>query len=157
MPTRDDDRIIIRRFAGRWHFLCNFHEAPLTVGGHVYPTAEHAFQAAKATTEGERADIAAAPSPRAAKALGRRVALASGWDRSKLLVMLDVLRAKFADEPLRGLLLSTGGAFLEEGNTWGDRTWGAVDGKGLNLLGQSLMVVRAELNAYRRQAVRPEH
>lgn len=34
---------------------------------------------------------------------------------------------------------------LEEGNTWGDRTWGTVDGVGQNLLGHVLMTVRSVL------------
>ena len=34
---------------------------------------------------------------------------------------------------------------LEEGNTWGDTTWGTVNGIGENRLGRILMKVRKEL------------
>jgi predicted NAD-dependent protein-ADP-ribosyltransferase YbiA (DUF1768 family) len=42
-------------------------------------------------------------------------------------------------------LLASGGATLEEGNPWGDRLWGVVDGVGENRLGKILMKVRDEL------------
>jgi hypothetical protein len=57
-----------------------------------------------------------------------------------------VLRAKFAPgTELAGKLLDTGGAHLEEGNTWGDTFWGTVNGAGDNYLGLCLMKVREEL------------
>lgn len=42
-------------------------------------------------------------------------------------------------------MLATGDAYLEEGNTWGDRIWGTVNGSGANRLGVILMQIRAEL------------
>ena len=41
-------------------------------------------------------------------------------------------------------LINTNDKYLEEGNTWGDRIWGTVDGVGANLLGQILMEIREE-------------
>lgn len=38
----------IRSFTGTHRFLSNFHPAPVLLDGVVYPTVEHAFQAAKA-------------------------------------------------------------------------------------------------------------
>jgi len=52
------------------------------------------------------------------------------------------LTQKFFDADLRAKLLATGNEELIEGNTWGDTFWGVCDGKGLNKLGQLLMVVR---------------
>ena len=46
---------------------------------------------------------------------------------------------------LRIKLLETGNEHLEEGNTWGDRIWGTVNGVGQNRLGKILMRVREEL------------
>ena len=54
------------------------------------------------------------------------------------------LRAKFADEQLRALLLSTGDARLVENNKH-DSYWGIGDGHGANHLGRLLMKLRAEL------------
>ena len=42
-------------------------------------------------------------------------------------------------------MIETGDEYLEEGNTWGDRIWGTVNGKGQNNLGKILMRVREEL------------
>ena len=44
-------------------------------------------------------------------------------------------------------LLETGDVYLEETNTWGDVFWGVCNGKGENMLGQVLMLIRDELKA----------
>ena len=44
-------------------------------------------------------------------------------------------------------LVATYPAKLEEGNNWGDTTWGTVNGVGHNLLGLILMDVRKELRS----------
>lgn len=41
--------------------------------------------------------------------------------------------------------LDTGNRHLEECNTWNDRYWGTVNGKGENNLGKILMRIRDEL------------
>ena len=58
--------------------------------------------------------------------------------------MLSLIRGKFQWPDLQVKLLATGDAYLEEGNTWGDRIWGTVDGQGENRLGKILMQVRDE-------------
>lgn len=60
--------------------------------------------------------------------------------------MLQVVRAKFTQNAeLADKLLATGDAHLEEGNTWGDRVWGTVNGVGANQLGIILMKIRDEI------------
>ena len=60
--------------------------------------------------------------------------------------MYDICYAKFTqNEELKSRLLATGTHLLEEGNTWGDKIWGTVDGEGENHLGKILMRVRKEL------------
>ena len=60
--------------------------------------------------------------------------------------MKEIVRAKFEQHPeLTEKLLATGDTYLEEGNTWGDRIWGTVNGQGANNLGRILMEVREEL------------
>lgn len=60
--------------------------------------------------------------------------------------MYEICLAKFSqNENLKARLLETGDKHLEEGNTWGDKIWGTVNGEGENNLGKILMRVRAEL------------
>jgi len=64
--------------------------------------------------------------------------------------MEEIVRAKFTqNECLREMLLATGDAVLEEGNTWNDTFWGVhlKNGQGQNHLGRILMKVREELRA----------
>ena len=57
--------------------------------------------------------------------------------------MYEIVLAKFTQNPdLKEKLLATGDEHLEEGNTWGDTTWGTVNGIGENRLGIILMKVR---------------
>ena len=135
----------INSFTGPYRFLSNFY--PLGEG----LTAEHYFQAAKCKQPHEAAWVMAAPGPATAKKRGRSAALRTDWQEVKRDVMLNTLRAKFADPGLRELLLATGDALLTEGNTWHDQYWGnctcpmhaAVEGS--NWLGKLLMQVREEL------------
>lgn len=145
---------MILGFRGAHFFLSNFYPAPLDWWGQVWPTAEHAYQAAKSDDPDERAVIAAAETPGRAKRLGRCVKLRAGWDAQKVDVMRSILEAKFAVPDLAARLVATGTAPLLELNTWGDRTWGVVarpDGTidGRNLLGALLMERRAALIAAR--------
>lgn len=136
----------ITRFRGRHGFLSNFYEADVKFEGVIYPTAEHAFQAAKSEHAEVRERIRQAGSPGHAKKLGRRVALRPDWEEVKYEVMLACLRSKFERHSgLREQLVATGTEKIVEENTWGDREWGVVDGVGENKLGKALMQVREEL------------
>jgi predicted NAD-dependent protein-ADP-ribosyltransferase YbiA (DUF1768 family) len=86
--------------------------------------------------------IIAAPTPGIAKRIGRRVTLRPNWETMKVGNMHGLVWEKFQDPVMRSLLLSTGDAHLEEGNTWGDRFWGTVNGIGENHLGKILMNIR---------------
>jgi ribA/ribD-fused uncharacterized protein len=138
----------IAEFQGEYRFLSNFWPAELVYDGITYPTAEHAYQASKSLDAGARRRIAALPTPAEAKTEGRKLMLRDDWETAKFAVMEDVVRLKFTTHPdLRDKLLATGDALLEEGNTWGDRTWGVYQGQGENRLGKILMKVRDELRA----------
>ena len=85
-------------------------------------------------------------SPSEAKATGRKIDLRSDWEEVKDKVMYEIVLAKFTQNPdLKEKLLATGNEHLEEGNTWGDTTWGTVNGIGENRLGRILMKVRKKL------------
>jgi ribA/ribD-fused uncharacterized protein len=138
---------MIDSFQGDYFFLSNFYEHPFDYGGVFWPTAEHSFQAMKVPSEDPEWEdyiwlFLEAQTPTIAKKLGRSVPLRSDWEGVKETVMKDILLSKFADEDLKRLLVSTGDQKLVEGNTWGDKYWGQVDGVGENRLGELLMEVR---------------
>jgi ribA/ribD-fused uncharacterized protein len=119
---------VIDRFDGKYRFLSNFYPARVVLNLRVYDTVEHAYQAAKTLSKSERHTIRDAPTPGKAKRLGRRVTLRADWEDVKLEVMEELVRFKFREPRLKQLLLDTGDALLIEGNTWGDRFWGACIG-----------------------------
>jgi ribA/ribD-fused uncharacterized protein len=137
-------------FDGEYAFLSNFYNASCIFEEKLYPTVEHAFQAAKSLDHAERDWIAAAGSPGLAKRLGRRVNLRPDWEKVKFDVMEECLRSKFADPVLKKKLLATGDEELVEGNYWHDNTWGncscekCKDIFGRNMLGNILMKLRTE-------------
>jgi len=138
----------IAEFQGQYRFLSNFWPAEVHFEGLIYPSSEHAYQAAKSLDPAERKRIAALPTPSAAKKAGAALKLRPNWDSEKFKVMETVVRDKFTrNADLRAKLLATGDAELIEGNTWDDRIWGVCEGKGENRLGKILMQVRAELRA----------
>ncbi|WP_181063638.1 NADAR family protein [Nocardia nova] len=146
---------VIDRFEGQHRYLSNFSDFPAAYRDRWYPTAEHAFAAAKTTDPQWIARIADAPSPGAAKQLGRRVPLRPDWETIKTQVMREVVASKFARTPaLADRLRATGDTLLVEGNTWGDKFWGRVPNwgtrtlMGCNMLGRTLMAVRSELHGY---------
>ena len=130
-------------FRGDYMFLSNFFEAPVTINGIKFRNNEAAFQAQKWPSHAnEFANLTASE----AKSLGRRVMLRPDWEQVKDVLMYRIVYAKFAqNSALRERLLKTGDTELVEGNTWGDRYWGVVDGYGENTLGKILMEVRGEL------------
>jgi ribA/ribD-fused uncharacterized protein len=144
----------IDRFdATEYAFLSNFHPSPVVIRvAEETPeqiacaTVEHGFQACKALDPAERRRIAAAATPGEAKRRGRRTTLRPDWEHVRDEIMRALLAQKFRLGEVLGLrLLATGDAELIEGNSWGDRYWGVVDGVGQNRLGQLLMHRRAEL------------
>lgn len=57
--------------------------------------------------------------------------------------MEEIIHCKFMQHyDLAQKLIATGNAYLEEGNQWGDKFWGTVNGTGENMLGKILMKER---------------
>lgn len=109
----------------------------------VYPTAEHAYQAAKSIDQKQRDVILTQLTPGQAKRKGRQIKLREDWDLIKLSVMYEIVLDKFERNPvLAHALLLTGSKELIEGNAWGDTFWGRSRGVGSNHLGIILMQVR---------------
>ena len=144
----------ITSFKGQYAFLSNFYQRPLAYNGHVYRSAEHAYQANKAWLIVEHDYVRNAPTPAEAKKRGKEIARVDCWEDIKDDVMLCILRCKFDNKfnglnnPLHFFLLKTEDALLVEGNDWGDTYWGQCPlGNGQNKLGLLLMQVREEMRA----------
>lgn len=133
-----------------YRFLSNFWPCIVGYEGENYPSVEHAYQAAKTHDKTVRKLIREARSPGVAKRLGKNVELRPDWEQKKEGIMLGLLVQKFAHPELKARLRDTGDNVLIEGNTWGDKEWGAVlntkgEWEGNNKLGKLLMRVREQL------------
>lgn len=128
----------------------NFSKHPFTLTDLWYPTAEHAFQAAKfaGLPQFERIRRLRGGKDVARQARECRSLVRSDWDEVKEDVMRQVLVAKFAaHESLRALLSTTGDEPIEFASPM-DAYWGTGrDGSGLNRMGRLLEVVRDLLRA----------
>lgn len=140
----DDFRDINETHQYKW--LSNFWLADVEYDGVVYPSTEHAYQAAKTKILEQREEIRSAKTCSQAKRLGQTVTMRADWEDIKIGVMHDLVRQKFTKHPaLKEKLILTGRHHLVEGNTWKDKFWGVCDGEGENHLGRILMDVRAEI------------
>lgn len=135
----------IDRFDGEYRFLSNFYNIGILYEGLLYPSVEHAYQAAKTLSHTQRVVVLNMVTPGRAKRMGQQLILREDWEDVKLSVMETLLREKFRQAYLKSQLLKTFPAELEEGNTWGDRYWGVCGGVGENHLGRLLMKIRKEL------------
>lgn len=143
----------IKHFAGKYEFLSNFSRiVQIQYEGDLYPTVEHAFQAAKTLDKTQRVAFQnPVLTPGESKSLGRSITLRPDWEQVKNRVMRAILDDKFsAVHPhVRQMLLDTGDELLIEGNHWHDQVWGdcycgreVCMPEGQNRLGNTLMVVR---------------
>lgn len=140
-----DTRKEIASFRNEYRFLSNFWQSKATLNGIEYPTAEHAYQAAKTLDTEIRLGIRSLETAGEAKAYGQTIQLRPDWDKIKIPIMKSILISKFitTDPIMMEKLLETGDAVLIEGNTWGDTFWGVCNGEGDNWLGILLMNIRA--------------
>jgi ribA/ribD-fused uncharacterized protein len=133
---------MIDSFRGQYSFLANFHSAPTGIYHLLFPTSEHAFQAAKCADPQDYPRFLTGTAGDAKK-LGRRIEIRADWEHVKVQVMRAVVYDKFTRNPELGALLrATGDQQLVEGNTWNDFFWGVCRGNGDNWLGKILMEVR---------------
>jgi len=153
-----------QRADGRLVETCfsQWYPTAFEVAGVRYATAEHYMMAGKARLFGDEAAlerILRAPSPDAAKKLGRTVQGfdEQRWNEQRFELVVAGNAAKFGQhQDLRAFLLATGTRILVEASPV-DRIWGIglsrddpraerpQDWCGLNLLGFALMAVRQQL------------
>jgi ribA/ribD-fused uncharacterized protein len=137
------------------------YEAPFQIDSITFPTVEHYFQwsKAKAFGDGATADkILKTPSPKAVKALGKKVKdfVEEEWSAKKDGIMRMALKSKFIQHPdLKTKLLETGTRPVGEASAR-DKYWGigtsadtakANDPSkwpGKNVTGKLLMELRTE-------------
>jgi len=150
---------MISSFTGEYSFLSNFHKVNIHNPivdiffdkPHIYPSVEHAYQAAKTHDINERMQISLAATPGIAKKLGSKVNLREDWDQVKIQIMYNLVSEKFKKKSLREKLLATQPHFLCEGNYWHDNFWGYCECEKCrkipkqNHLGQILMKVRDQI------------
>lgn len=133
-------------------WMSNFSAHPVRFGDTTYPTAEHAFQAAKFTQHAYQHSmyISALPTPAQAKAAGksRKHQINDHWDTERVDVMRTILRAKLeTNSGLAAKLEATGDEELGEANPF-DYFWGlGKSGKGKNWMGRIWMEIRQERRA----------
>ena len=156
---------MIDRFKGDYRWLSNFAISPIPAFGRQVPTVEHAYQAAKAEHMVDRDAILKLAEPGQTKRLGQKIEMREDWEEIKDLVMLTLLRRKYARADMMEKLLATGDRLLIEGNSWKDTYWGCIQEKvsnvkmmnpshrhspspgwiGLNTLGRLTMEVRRDV------------
>lgn len=129
--------------------LNNFSAHAIEIDGIVYPTAEHAYQAAKCTDPQGKAEVIAARSPLMTKQISNdkyKSAKDPNWDDIKLGIMENILRIKLSQHPeVRESLLATGSEEIAEDSPV-DYFWGrGKDGAGQNQLGKLWMRLRDEI------------
>lgn len=138
----------INSFTGAYRYLSNFYPCKIEFEGAVYPSAEHAFVAAKTEDEHVRELILKVDTASKVKRMGRKLELRRNWESVKVFYMRKIVQAKFDQNPdLMQKLKGTAPAELIEGNFWGDTFWGQCPvGTGQNVLGKILMEVRGDLS-----------
>jgi hypothetical protein len=143
----DTTKNVIDRFTKEsgHEYLSNFYPSTVRFEGNLYPTVEHAYQASKTTDLKLREIIRKAPGPMEAKKLGRCLQLREDWENVRIDIMQCLIKEKFSNPFLRGLLLKTESSDLVMVNMWNDRFWGVCRGTGENWLGKILMETREEL------------
>lgn len=138
------DAASIQGFFGQFRWLSSFHLHPVLLDDMVFPSNEHAYQAAKRPKEDRSYCLVMTPFQ--AMRWGQECLLdVREWSDRREEVMYLLNLRKFQNPGLRARLVATRGKVLVELNHWGDNFWG-VDYKtpeqGKNVLGQIIMSIR---------------
>lgn len=139
----------ITSFTGENLFLNNRWPCKIKFEGEIYPSVEHAFEAARTLDKEERIQFATIHMRSLeVKRAGKFITERPNWDRHRLAIMNNLVTQKFLNGPiLMKLLIETDGLLID-GNSWGETFWGESPlGTGQNQLGHILMRLRAKLQA----------
>lgn len=140
---------LICSFTGEYAYLANFYPCKIIMHGLSFRSSEQAYHWHKLALPGDREYLLSMDTPMRAKKYARSCEMVPDWDEMRTGIMLEVLLAKFTQNPeLHRLLIETGKATLVGGNRWGDQFWGCVwspengTWEGENHLGRTLMTIR---------------
>lgn len=126
----------------------NFSPHSIIIHGTRYPTAEHAFHAAKFEDQKIKEEIRNAKSPLEALELGKKYKplRRKDWDSIKVNVLYQIIKEKVNQhKEVKQALLQTGNDEIIEDNPY-DNFWGnGKDGNGENHTGKIFMRMREEL------------
>src|ERR1043165_7553398 len=86
----------INFYTPKFYVFDNFSAHAIEFRGTLYPTSEHAYQAAKCTDPDDREAVRQARSPAQAKRMAQERAKDPDWDGRKVALMEEILRAKLA-------------------------------------------------------------
>ena len=152
---RYTDNMVI--FFGMDTPFSNFYPIEFTYKGYYLKNSEQAFMLEKAMMfdESKIPLILVAKSPTEVKKLGRTIQNfdSEAWDKNRYKIMVNILKAKFANPILKQILIDTEDLELVEGSPY-DAIWGVKldwmsdeildrnNWRGSNLLGKALMEVR---------------
>lgn len=132
-------------YEDEYYLLSNFSAHQVEFEGKIYPTAEHAYQAAKFADETIVEKVRLAKSPVLAKAVAYQVKnqWRQDWHEIKVRVMEKIVAAKLNQhEDVRRALIKTSQLEIKE-NSPVDEFWGVgKDGQGQNLMGKIWMKLR---------------
>ena len=136
----DDNNI--KGFFGTYRWLSNYHLVDIEYDGLIYPSTEHAYQAAKFTDINIRKEFINL-SCLDARLKGQSNKPNDNWNDIKYSVMYEVILYKFKhNTELKNKLLKTDSKYLEETNHWNDTYYGVCNDIGENNLGKILMNIR---------------
>lgn len=129
---------MIQEFTGEYAFLDNDFPASIPYQGITFPTATHAFTAARSYDMATRRRIAALLTTDEVKTYALKFPLRPDWMEMRIKLMEDICLIKFSyHEELCRKLTDTGDQYLAAGNL-ADPYWGNPENK----LGFVLMRVR---------------
>ena len=90
---------MIKEFQGEYVFLSNFFPCQIEMDGEVYPSVEHAFQAAKTLDLFARSIVCSCSTAGKAKRMGKTLVLREDWEQVKLEIMFRLVLEKFSKNP----------------------------------------------------------
>ena len=128
----------------------NFSPHTVIFNNILYPTAEHAFHAAKFEDEKIKEEIKNAGSPLEAFELGKKYKplRRKDWDEIKVDILYKILTEKVKQhKEVKDALLATNNEEIIEDNPHNDFWGNGKDGKGENHTGKILMRVREDLKS----------
>lgn len=144
--SKKDDAILF--YEGEYYMFSNFSSFAFTYNGLVWMTAEHAYQAAKFDDKDIIDSIHKSLSAHDSKKIAHTYndKIRNNWDKIKISIMEDIIRAKIQAHPyIKEKLLNSENREIIE-NSHKDSFWGrGIDFKGRNELGKVLMKIRSEL------------